>query len=301
MLQSSCQGNIECRLSAQLHMHTCTAAFAEARAGYRQPIRVQACLQKKKRIAPICIVMCTIEGICVRPRSSEAAQHQAAASTLKGVGPVLTVDPFSVLEEVRVLQLLLELNVTSLSTIAMTDTRQRRASGSVASFQSAEESTSSRERFYDQQQRQRRHQHTQPHTGRTDDRTGAPNAELRRLEYDVIEGALSDRRACMLYLLCCSRKLVDLHTPHTSSKLTVAVGQTQALLLQRTQSRAYRCHNSAIDVSISVTGARRRDFVQLKSGLQLAHGLLREILIGHLPCRYIRLDCSCTGPVSLFA
>jgi hypothetical protein len=108
-----------------------------------------------------------------------------------------------VLEEVLVLQLILELNVTSLSTIAMTDTRQRRASGSVASFQSAEESTSSRERFYDQQQRQRRRQHTQPQTGRTDDRTGAPNAELRRLEYDVIEGALSDRRACMLYLLLC--------------------------------------------------------------------------------------------------
>jgi hypothetical protein len=80
----------------------------------------------------------------------------------------------------------------------MTDTRQRRASGSVASFQSAEESTSSRERFYDQQQRQRRHQHTQPQTERTDDRTGAANAELRRLEYDVIEGALP------VCILCCT-------------------------------------------------------------------------------------------------
>jgi hypothetical protein len=94
-----------------------------------------------------------------------------------------------VLEEVLALQLLLELIVTRLSIAMATNTRQRRESGSVASFRSAEESVGSREHFYDQQQ-QHHKQRTQLPTGHTGDPTGATNAELRRLEYDVIEGAL---------------------------------------------------------------------------------------------------------------
>eukprot|EP00903_Cladosiphon_okamuranus_P017936 g16504.t1 len=52
---------------------------------------------------------------------------------------------------------------------------------------------------------------------------------------------------------------------------------------------------SEISMSISVRGKRRRDFVEVKRGINLAHGTVTNVKIGHLPCVYIRLDCRSRG------
>eukprot|EP00752_Nemacystus_decipiens_P012857 g11384.t1 len=52
---------------------------------------------------------------------------------------------------------------------------------------------------------------------------------------------------------------------------------------------------SEVSIAISVQGKRRRDFVTVKRGINLAHGAVTDVKIGHLPCVYIRLECLSRG------
>ncbi|CAM9135803.1 unnamed protein product [Choristocarpus tenellus] len=65
-----------------------------------------------------------------------------------------------------------------------------------------------------------------------------------------------------------------------------------------------RVHNKAttsIQLSISVKGTKKQDFVTLKSWQRLPHNYVKDIPLGHLPCRYIKLECRSQTSVSLFA
>ncbi|CAN0338909.1 unnamed protein product [Ectocarpus sp. 6 AP-2014] len=62
--------------------------------------------------------------------------------------------------------------------------------------------------------------------------------------------------------------------------------------------------SSEISISISVRGKRRRDFVEVKRGVGLAHGTRTDVKVGHLPCVYVRVECrrrkTGSGGVSLY-
>ncbi|CAM9710971.1 unnamed protein product [Chrysoparadoxa australica] len=56
--------------------------------------------------------------------------------------------------------------------------------------------------------------------------------------------------------------------------------------------RLFNQCTSTIDISISVKGTKARDFVKVKTVLNLPHHYQKDLPIGHLPCKYIKLNCS---------
>ncbi|CAM9384099.1 unnamed protein product [Ectocarpus sp. 12 AP-2014] len=126
------------------------------------------------------------------------------------------------------------------------------------------------------------------------------SSELRKLAFTVEDASYS----------CPDGPSSSLEETGTASCWKGGAGENGWVLLRLYEKallsflRVRNRSSSEISISISVRGKRRRDFVEVKRGVGLAHGTRTDVKIGHLPCVYVRVECrrrkTGSGGVSLY-